>query len=125
MSPLAQPSGWPSAAAPAAVGGWSSVAPGAQQSFTPPPAQASTPPPAPPRLAPASAAPARSPLPLSSAPVTLTRQPARVLARAETGSGGSGGAGGGGSDSDAAYHDFLRRVREEQEQIGQLIPHPF
>jgi hypothetical protein len=42
---------------------------------------------------------------------------------------GGGGAGGGGGDtggdSDAAYAELLQRVREEQEQLGQLIPHPF
>ena len=35
--------------------------------------------------------------------------------------GGSAAAGGG----DAAYDDLLRRLREEQEQLGQLIQHPF
>jgi hypothetical protein len=28
-------------------------------------------------------------------------------------------------DSDAAYRDLLSRVREEREQLGQLISHPF
>jgi hypothetical protein len=38
---------------------------------------------------------------------------------------GTGGAGGGGGDSDLVYADVMRRVREEQEQLGQLINHPF
>jgi hypothetical protein len=29
------------------------------------------------------------------------------------------------SDPDAAYRDLLHRVREEREQLGQLIDHPF
>jgi hypothetical protein len=40
-------------------------------------------------------------------------------------SGGGGGGGGGGAKSDAAYDDLRARLREEQEQLGQLIPHPF
>jgi hypothetical protein len=28
-------------------------------------------------------------------------------------------------DPDAAYRDLLSRVREEREQLGQLISHPF
>jgi hypothetical protein len=28
-------------------------------------------------------------------------------------------------DPDAAYRDLLHRVREEREQLGQLISHPF
>ncbi|MGN6871456.1 MAG: hypothetical protein ACTHMY_23930 [Solirubrobacteraceae bacterium] len=28
-------------------------------------------------------------------------------------------------DPDAAYRDLLTRVREEREQLGQLISHPF
>jgi hypothetical protein len=63
---------------------------------------------------------------MSPAPRTLARQvapPTPTLARA-AGDGGGGG-GGGGADSDAAYHDLLRRLRDEQEQLGQLIKHPF
>jgi hypothetical protein len=41
------------------------------------------------------------------------------------GGGGGGGAEGGGGDADAIYDEILRRLRIEQEQIGQLIPHPF
>jgi hypothetical protein len=33
--------------------------------------------------------------------------------------------GGGGGDGDAAHHALLRRLREEQEQLYRLIPHPF
>jgi hypothetical protein len=62
--------------------------------------------------------------------------PARTLARAlpesagassgaSGGSGGGGGGGGGGHSSDLIYTEMLRRVREEQEQLGQLINHPF
>jgi hypothetical protein len=41
------------------------------------------------------------------------------------GSGGGSGGDGGGHDSDLIYTEMLRRVREEQEQLGQLINHPF
>jgi hypothetical protein len=90
----------------------------AQPSSTPPSAQASSRPP----------------------PLSPTSSPSVALARATTagpasaavstpGAGGSAGAGAGGGDtggdSDAAYRDLLRRVRDEQEQLGQLIPHPF
>jgi hypothetical protein len=60
--------------------------------------------------------------------------PARTLARAlpesaggATGASGGGGGGGvgGGHNSDLIYTEMLRRVREEQEQLGQLINHPF
>ncbi|HEY1520239.1 MAG TPA: hypothetical protein VGF91_27695 [Solirubrobacteraceae bacterium] len=37
----------------------------------------------------------------------------------------SGGGGSAGGDSGAVYDEVLRRVRQEQEQLGQLIPHPF
>jgi hypothetical protein len=47
-----------------------------------------------------------------------------VLARAASGGGGGGGDGGG-LDADAIYDEILRRLRVEQEQIGQAIPHPF
>jgi hypothetical protein len=66
--------------------------------------------------------------PPAPAPQVLARQPTgtRTLARAaDTGGGGGGGFGGGGSDSGALYDEVLSRVREEQEQLGQLIPHPF
>ena len=39
--------------------------------------------------------------------------------------GGGGGEHGGGQDSDQIYREVLRRIREEQEQISQLISHPF
>jgi hypothetical protein len=29
------------------------------------------------------------------------------------------------TERDSSYDDVLRRVREEQEQVGQLISHPF
>jgi hypothetical protein len=38
---------------------------------------------------------------------------------------GSGASAQGGSNSDSVYDEVLRRLREEQEQLGQLIPHPF
>ena len=52
-----------------------------------------------------------------------------MLAR-ESGSGqglggSTGGGGGEGSDSDAIYADVLQRLREEKEQLGQMIDHPF
>jgi len=67
------------------------------------------------RLTPAPRAIARS--------ASTTPSVGRVLARAE--SEGGGGGGGGGGDADAIYDEILRRLRVEQEQIGQLIPHPF
>jgi hypothetical protein len=39
--------------------------------------------------------------------------------------GGGGGGGGEGADAGAVYDEVLRRVRQEQEQLGQLIQHPF
>jgi hypothetical protein len=39
--------------------------------------------------------------------------------------GAGGGASAGGHSSDLIYTEMLRRVREEQEQLGQLINHPF
>jgi hypothetical protein len=49
-----------------------------------------------------------------------------MLARETTGSSGAGGGGGGGGqDSDLIYAEVMRRVRAEQEQLGQLITHPF
>jgi hypothetical protein len=52
------------------------------------------------------------------------------LSRAVDGAGGGqpggGGAGGGeGGDAGAVYDEVLRRIRQEQEQLGQLITHPF
>jgi hypothetical protein len=48
----------------------------------------------------------------------------------ESASGGSGSAtgGGGGSagaDDDATYDDLLRGLRQEQEQVGDIIKHPY
>jgi hypothetical protein len=37
----------------------------------------------------------------------------------------SGGSDNSGGDSDQIYIEVMRRVREEQEQIGQVIDHPF
>ena len=47
-----------------------------------------------------------------------------TLARAAGGSGGDSGSGGTG-DADAIYDEILRRLRCEQEQLGQVIDHPF
>jgi hypothetical protein len=47
-----------------------------------------------------------------------------TLARAAGGSGGDSGSGGAG-DADAIYDEILRRLRWEQEQLGQVIDHPF
>jgi hypothetical protein len=98
-------------------------------------------PPAPPP-SPAPSSPPAGLRSLSRAP--LSRAGSTVLARApdssssgDTGAGGgpaaSGGAGGdgaggsgeGGHDSDLIYSEVLARVRQEQEQLGQLINHPF
>ena len=87
-----------------------------------------------------------TPKPAPSAPQRLARTPApqpspaapvRTLARAVPGAdaagaeppegaaaAGGGGGGGGGHNSDQNYAELLRRVREEQEQLGQLINHP-
>jgi hypothetical protein len=77
---------------------------------------------------------ARAPQPTTSS--RPNRTPV-VVARQTPGSEFDGGGGhesaagsgssslGGGSDSDSVYSEVLRRVREEQEQLGQLIPHPF
>jgi hypothetical protein len=90
--------------------------------------------PAPATPAPAPAAPGAAPLPparavvarqplapsprsLSPAPLTVARQTATTAP--------AGGAGIGGGDADAVYDEVLRRVREEQEQLGQIIQHPF
>jgi hypothetical protein len=44
---------------------------------------------------------------------------------AESGTGSGPSSQGGGADSDAVYEEVMRRLRQEQEQLGQLIPHPF
>jgi hypothetical protein len=56
----------------------------------------------------------------SSAPRTVSRVPA-----SSAGDAGGGGSSSGGSDRDSDYHELLGRLRAEQEQLGQLIPHPF
>jgi hypothetical protein len=53
----------------------------------------------------------------------LARQTDQSLPGAS--SGGGGGSGEGAGDSGAIYDEVLRRLREEQEQLGQLINHPF
>jgi hypothetical protein len=48
------------------------------------------------------------------------------VGRGGGGSGGGGGGGGGeGGDGDQVFSEVMRRVRAEQEQLGQLIDHPF
>ena len=94
---------------------------------------------APPRARDALAAPrpAAPQAPATHTAIRSARSPSgsAVLARAVSGSdlgsggggsaGGGGGGGGGGGDSDQIYAEVMRRVREEQEQLGQLINHPF
>jgi hypothetical protein len=71
--------------------------------------------------------------PPSSAPRTLSREatatPAPLtVARQATSTPSAGiahGGGGSGGDSAADHQDLLRHLREEREQLGQLIPHPF
>jgi hypothetical protein len=46
-------------------------------------------------------------------------------APAAHGGGGGRGAGGGESDMDQIYRELLRRLREEQEQLGQAVNEPF
>ena len=57
----------------------------------------------------------------------IARQPSGAPAgparRARPASGGSSA--GAGDDTDAIYDEVLRRLRQEQEQLGQLIRHPF
>jgi hypothetical protein len=67
-----------------------------------------------------------------AAPRTLARQSrgstsgADGLPNPSAGGASGGGTGGGeGGDAGAIYDEVLRRVRVEQEQLGQLIPHPF
>jgi hypothetical protein len=64
----------------------------------------------------------------ASSPLTLARQasllPASAPARVTPPASGTGAASTGG-DSDLAYRELLRRLQQEQEQLGQLIPHPF
>ena len=80
---------------------------------------AAVPPPRSPSQAPPPVRPSRSRL-LARAPATGADQ------RGGGGGGGSGGGGGGGGqDSDLIYTEVMRRVRQEQEQLGQLIDHPF
>ena len=79
--------------------------------------------------APIAAPPLSVPAPASppfSAPRTLARLTSapRQLMRAESEASSSGG-GDSSSDNDAAYHEMLQRVRVEQEQLGQLVLHPF
>jgi hypothetical protein len=50
---------------------------------------------------------------------------AGASAAASAAQSGGGGGGGGGHSSDLIFDEMLRRVREEQEQLGQLINHPF
>lgn len=49
-----------------------------------------------------------------------------MVAASSSGSGSSrGGSDSSGGDSDQIYIEVMRRVREEQEQIGQVVDHPF
>jgi hypothetical protein len=50
---------------------------------------------------------------------------ARSAAASGLGALGGDGSGGGGGGGDATYDELLRRLRDEQEQLGQLIQHPF
>ncbi|MGZ4244108.1 MAG: hypothetical protein ACXVSE_07450 [Solirubrobacteraceae bacterium] len=55
----------------------------------------------------------------------LPESAAAAAAGAAAGASGAAGGGGGGHNSDLIYTEMLRRVREEQEQLAQLINHPF
>jgi hypothetical protein len=61
---------------------------------------------------------------LPEAPAVGTSAPATAGAAVHS-TGGGGGASAGGHSSDLIYTEMLRRVREEQEQLGRLINHPF
>jgi hypothetical protein len=67
-----------------------------------------------------------------------TNQASNVLARAgndapgaapgtgeNSGASGGGGSGGGGANAESTVKDMMNRLREELEQTGQLISHPF
>jgi hypothetical protein len=75
-----------------------------------------------------SAAPRRTPIPAAGVR-TLARAAGDAPAAGSGGGGaagaGGGGGGGGGGDGDQVFSEVMRRVREEQEQLGQLISHPF
>lgn len=58
----------------------------------------------------------------SSAPRTISRA---VAPESGPSAGGEASPAAGGSDGDGDYHELLTRLRAEQEQLGQLIPHPF
>ena len=56
----------------------------------------------------------------------IARQPSGAPAGPAARAPASGGSGAGaGDDTDAIYDEILRRLRQEQEQLGQLIRHPF
>jgi hypothetical protein len=85
---------------------------------------------APPRAAQRATQPtAFSAPPARPAPRTLARQARGSASGADGPSAGgastTGLGGGGGGDAGVIYDEVLRRVRQEQEQLGQLIPHPF
>jgi hypothetical protein len=76
----------------------------------------------------AAASPPQRTLGSAAPPPTLAGHGARTLARSPadgSSSAGAGTGGGGGGDGDQIYSEVMRRVREEQEQLGQLISHPF
>jgi hypothetical protein len=91
----------------------------------PPPPSAARAPAAPPPAPNPAASPPPGAISAASAPIHVAREPlpgaGGTLARAASG----GGGGGGGGDTDAIYDEVLRRLRQEQEQLGQIIPHPF
>ena len=134
LAPLLSPApGPPAPSQPAFFSGHAAPA-----AHAPPATSASAPAPLVPAAAPARPASLASVPPpagvrsLSRAP--LSRAGATVLARApDSGSSGGAGASGGGAgssgegghDSDLIYSEVLARVRQEQEQLGQLIDHPF
>ena len=113
---------------------------------SPPPVAAPPPPVAAPPPGPAPTAvpllpPALGPVPdvrptAPAAPAMLARQPSfgagatsSLSTAASAGAGmaaaASGGGGGGGADMDHIYREMLRRLREEQEQLGQSVSEPF
>jgi hypothetical protein len=63
---------------------------------------------------------------VTPSPLAVARQPSAAPQQSAAGApAAGGGGGGGGGDSDAIYDEILRRLRQEQEQLGQVIPHPF
>jgi hypothetical protein len=69
--------------------------------------------------------PSNAPAPQASTSSPRFSSAPRTVSRAPSPSDAGGGSSASGSDRDSDYHELLGRLRAEQEQLGQLIPHPF